>query len=103
MVMATHESLKSMSRDFASVSAAARKFVLWANEKLQERVKEIELEVESALASRRRKKTSRPGEIQEVQNRFMKSQSTIKSWTQLLRHCTGGFWVMEHSMLTLYF
>ncbi len=52
MVMATHESLKSMSRDVASVSAAARKFVLWANEKLQEQVKEIELEVESALASK---------------------------------------------------
>ncbi|KAL0202645.1 hypothetical protein M9458_000663, partial [Cirrhinus mrigala] len=63
MVIATHKSLKNMSRDFASVSAAAEKFVLWANEKLQEQDKEVELEVESALPSRRRrKKTTRPGE-----------------------------------------
>jgi len=31
MVIATHESLKSMSRDFSSVKAATGKFVLWAN------------------------------------------------------------------------
>lgn len=64
MVVATHESLKKMSRDFASVSAAAKKFVLWANEKLQEQDKEIELEVQSTLPSqRKRKKKTMPGEI----------------------------------------
>jgi len=59
MVMATHECLKSMSRDFSSVKAVARQFVLWANEKLQEQDKEIELEVESAMPSKRRRKTTR--------------------------------------------
>lgn len=64
MVLATYESLKNMSRDFASVSAAAEKFVLWANEKLQEQDKEIELEVQSTLPSQRnRKKKTMPGEI----------------------------------------
>ncbi len=38
--------------------------MIWANEKFQEQDKEIELEVESALPSRRRrKKTTMPGEI----------------------------------------
>ncbi|KAJ8394336.1 hypothetical protein AAFF_G00047430 [Aldrovandia affinis] len=57
-----------MARDFVSIKAAADRFVQWANEKLQEQDKEMELEVEATLPpKRRKKKLIRPGEMAHVE------------------------------------
>ncbi len=64
----THECLRSISRDFDSIKAAADRFFQWANEKLQEQDEETELEVETTLRpKRRKKKVIRPGEIAHVE------------------------------------
>ena len=47
MVMATQEGLKNIARDFETVKAAADTFVQWANDQIETR--EVEVEVESAL------------------------------------------------------
>lgn len=66
MVTATQESLKSIARDFVAVKAAADTFVKWTNEKLEERVDNIDMEVEPALPEKRAKKRKcRAGEMPE--------------------------------------
>ena len=47
MVMATQEGLKNLARVFETVKAAADTFVQWANDQIETR--EVEVEVESAL------------------------------------------------------
>ena len=54
MVMATQEGLKNIARDFETVKAAADTFVQWANDQIETR--EVEVEVESALPQKRGRK-----------------------------------------------
>lgn len=66
MVIATHESLKTIARDFISVKAAADKFVNWTNENIEQRMEGTDTEVEAALPPKRaKKKKSRVGEMAE--------------------------------------
>ena len=59
MVAATQEGLKGIARDFRTVRAAADSFVKWANEKLEEREENTDVEVEAALPEKRAKKRKR--------------------------------------------
>jgi hypothetical protein len=64
MVMATQEGLKNLARVFETVKAAADTFVQWANDQIETRG--VEVEVESALPQKRgRKKKNRAGEMAE--------------------------------------
>ncbi|KAJ8270536.1 hypothetical protein GJAV_G00116060 [Gymnothorax javanicus] len=68
MVTTTQESLKSIARDFSSVKSAADTFVKWANEQLEEREDNTDMEVEAALpAKRAKKRKSRAGEMAQVE------------------------------------